>query len=111
MILPQSMINRYWSFHQSKLPDHYALRFTFNYNTISCDENDPISNVYPQFTTKIYKLKRIPGDFLSSELTRSALIQIIRNIELCRESKENIDAIYDTFCSTLIQEMNDNIIV
>ena len=57
----------------------------------------------------MYKLKRIPANFLSSELTRRAFLDIIRNIELCRENQENVDKLYDDFFDKLIIEMDENI--
>ena len=61
------------------------------------------------FNTKFYKLKRIPENFLSSHLAQNAFLGIIRNIELCRETQNNIDNVYDDFCVKLFKEMNDNI--
>jgi hypothetical protein len=96
---------------RSKLPDHYILRFTYNYSTAITDETNNPANQQsrPPFNTRIYKLKRIPDDFLSSNLAKTAFRNLIRNIELCRENQHNIDLIYDQFCNTLIKEMNEHI--
>ena len=59
--------------------------------------------------TKLYKLKRIPENFLSSTIARNAFLGIIRNIELCRETQNSIDTVYDDFCVKLFKEMNENI--
>ena len=50
----------------------------------------------------MFKLKRIPANFLSPELTQCAFSNIIRNIE-------NVDMMYDDFCNKMIGEMNQNI--
>ena len=59
---------------------------------------------YKSVQTETYSSK-----FLSSELTRRAFLDIIRNIELCRENQENVDKLYDDFCDKLIIEMDENI--
>ena len=46
-------------------------------------------------------------DFISSDLSRTSLINIITRIEFCRrETQCDIDTIYDTFYDVLITEMN-----
>ena len=40
---------------------------------------------------------------------RRALSDLIRRIETCRETQQNIDSVYDQFCDTLIREMNETI--
>ena len=62
-----------------------------------------------QFNTRFYKLKRIPENFLCSELTRRALLDIIQQIELCREAQNSVDMLYEDFCNKLIKEMNEKI--
>ena len=115
VISPTSIINQhnlqYLLGERSKIPDHNFLRFDFKYFTFFEDTNDRReSNVSRiPFNTKVYKLKRIPANFLSSELTRRAFLDIIRNIELCRENQENVDKLYDDFCDKLIIEMDENI--
>lgn len=46
---------------------------------------------------------------MNSELARTAFLDTIRNIELCRETQNNIDELYESFCTKLIKEMNENI--
>ena len=46
---------------------------------------------------------------MNSELARTAFLDIIRNIELCRETQNNMDELYESFCTNLIKEMNENI--
>ena len=61
------------------------------------------------FNTKFYKLKRIPENSLGSPLAQNAFLGIIRNIQLCRETQNNIENVYDDLCVKLYKEMNDNI--
>ena len=42
-------------------------------------------------------------------MVRNAFLGIIRNIELCRETQNSIDTVYDDFCVKLFKEMNENI--
>ena len=96
---------------RSRVPDHNFLRFTYKYATVySKNEGDTeYKAARTPFNTKIFKLKRIPENFMNSELARTAFLDIIRNIELCRETQNNIDELYESFCTKLIKEMNENI--
>lgn len=96
---------------RSRIPDHNFVRFTYTY-TIVATENEKDRENMPQripFNTKLYKLKRIPENFLSLTMARNAFLGIIRNIELCRETQNSIDTVYDDFCVKLFKEMNENI--
>jgi len=61
------------------------------------------------FNKRKYKLQRIPNDFLASEISRQTLLNIINIIETCRERQNDVDKLYDTFCTTIIDEMNRKI--
>ena len=56
-----------------------------------------------------YKLKRIPDNFVQSELSRHALLEIIQVIESTRETQNNVDVIYESLCNAILGEMNDRI--
>ena len=91
---------------RSRLPDHSVLITEFAVTTsrheqFTGSENDTIR---PQF-----KLSRIPVDFTGSELPRRAFLDIVNEIEQCREKQENIDNIYGNLCNVIISEMNDRI--
>ena len=62
-----------------------------------------------KFNSKVFKLKRIPDNFLLSDLSKSAFTRLIRQIELCRENQIGIDDLYETFSKTVYDEMNKNI--
>ncbi|WAR27806.1 hypothetical protein MAR_013510, partial [Mya arenaria] len=45
-----------------------------------------------------YNLRRIPSDFMDSDRVKTALISLITQIEISRETQENIDCIYQLLC-------------
>ena len=46
---------------------------------------------------------------MNSNISRAAFLELITRIELCRETQNNVDLIYDSLCDTLIREMNDSV--
>ena len=58
-------------------------------------------------THKRYRLNKMPADFMTSELSKQALLNVINKVECLRENQDNIDAIYSELCDTVIKEMND----
>ena len=54
---------------RSKIPDHNFLRFNFKYISLSEDTDAQRESNFSQiiFNTKVFKLKRIPANFLSPE--------------------------------------------
>ena len=46
---------------------------------------------------------------MDSNVSRAAFLELINRIELCRETQNNVDLVYDSFCDTLIREMNDSV--
>ena len=115
VISPTSIINNYnmqsLLGERSRVPDHNFLCFTYKYMTDFRDNEEASVKVTSNspFNTKVFKLKRIPENFLTSELARNAFLDIICNIERCRENQNHIDRLYEEFCNTLIKQMNENI--
>lgn len=71
-------------------------------------ENGRLNDYNNEFVSSPkFNLNRIPTDFMSSELTRMTLLNIISSIERCRESQSDIDAIYQKLCDCIITEMNN----
>ena len=85
----------------------YGLLINMRQFTAKTKEKTEYKAARTPFNTKIYKLKRIPENFMNSELARTAFLDIIRNIELCRETQNNMDELYESFCTNLIKEMNE----
>ena len=56
-----------------------------------------------------YKLKKIPADFMTSDLSRQAIANIIDSIENTRENQTRIDDIYHNLCSIIKTEMEAKI--
>ena len=105
---------RPWLGPRSKLPDHYFLTFDFSYSyySIPSDNNtckEMPENIQKPFIERKYKLNRLPSNFMNSNICRAAFTELINRIELCRENQNNIDLVYDSFCDTLIREMNDSV--
>ena len=118
VISPESLVHKYQLQHllgtRSKLPDHYFLSFDFTYSysaQISDDcHNQPIQDhPHEPFIARRYKMNRMPPNFMQSDVSRSALLELINKIESCRETQNNVDSVYDSFCDTVIHEMNDTI--
>ena len=85
---------------RSRPPDHSVLitefksDYGFQYTTST------------ETTGKVrYRLNRIPADFMTSELSRQAIMNIITNIETTRETQKCIDNIYDNLCTVIKNEM------
>lgn len=53
-----------------------------------------------------YFLNRMPPTFMTSDISKQAIVKIINMIESYRETQDNMDLIYDELCSTIIHEMN-----
>jgi hypothetical protein len=83
---------------RARLPDHSALVIKFK-----CDHlyNCQDFNTAKTCNDLRFKLKQIPPDFMDSELARSAIMNLVRNIELARESQSGIDSVYHEFCDSL----------
>ena len=96
--------------NRSKVPDHSFICTEFDTGICSfINASDTGSSDKQYSTCPKFKLNRIPDDFMDSELSRLAIINIIRKIESARETQTNVDAIYEELCSTIWTEMNDKI--
>ena len=97
----------------SKLPDHSLLNLKIKVGVNvdhEMDQNHAGSTEHSQDNRDLrFNLKRIPDNFMESNIVRQAFTQIIENIELCRERQEEIDKIYSIFCNTVYDEMQANI--
>ena len=85
---------------RSRLPDHSVICTEFETNHSNCcadnNENAPRNR---------YNLKKMPSDFMTSELCRATISNIITSIETARENQESMDKIYDSLCHTIKAEM------
>ena len=96
--------------NQSKVPDHSFICTAFDTgvaSVISDGKTGTCDNQYSECPK--FKLNRIPDDFMDSELSRLAILDIIQKIESARETQTNIDSIYEELCSVILNEMNDKI--
>lgn len=92
-----------------RIPDHGFLIFDFmirDFENAHPSENTVTSSTRP---IKKYKLRCIPPSFMSSVNVRGSLLNMIRIIETCRESQENIDRTYTQLCNIITKEMECSI--
>ncbi|VDI48001.1 Hypothetical predicted protein, partial [Mytilus galloprovincialis] len=92
---------------KSKLPDHSVITCEFKVTHCNLVNNTESSN--QSNTPSRHRLDRIPLDFMSSDLMRQTLLNLIGQIEHSRETQENVDKIYDNLCNLIIAEMDDKI--
>ena len=89
---------------RSRLPDHSVICTEFETDHSNCcavnNENAPRNR---------YNLKKMPSDFMTSELCRATISNIITSIETARENQESMDKIYDSLCHTIKAEMEATI--
>ena len=88
---------------RSKVPDHSAIVLEFRTKHEIHSKDNATS------AQKRYKLKSLPNDFMSSNLSKLALQTIITRIEFARETQGEIDAIYENLCDVIVSEMNTSI--
>ena len=106
VISPESLVHRL-KIHQllgarSKLPDYYFLALDFNYiySSFTSDECEDLpKQTKKPFIERKYKLNRLPHNYMESNISRAALLELINRIELCRETQDNVGSFYDTLNS------------
>lgn len=92
----------------SKAPDHSLLYFELCINVLpSLYETDvPLLASTP---TLVFNYNKPRPNFLQSQLSKDALMQVINQILCNRETQEEIDHIYEQFCKALYDDMRNNI--
>lgn len=93
---------------KSRLPDHSVLVCEFMVTGHSIFSRSSEGKNEQQRQTR-FKLNCVPVDFMNEERNRLALLNIIEEIEACRETQINVDDIYNKLCNTIINEMNNTI--
>ena len=93
--------------NRSKLPDHAFIMTQFSSNV--CNNVSTAQGSSVTVNTIKYKLNRIPNDLFQSDISKTAILQIITDIEQVREVQSEIDGIYDNMCSVILQEMKNQI--
>ena len=88
------------------VPDHSVLVAYFSVNV---DFVHDVTRNTPETETPTqshrFKLNKIPTYFMDSDISRLALIHIIKQIWYIREVQGGIDIVYSQLCSTLHNEM------
>ena len=90
---------------RSKAPDHSALITEFRTSHIHTDNY--VAESDNTCDRKRYKLKSIPLDFLSSDISELALQAIILKTESARETQSEINNFYVDLCDVIITEMDN----
>ena len=80
---------------RSKLPDHYFISgdFTYSYSCMLSKETENIpepTQTQTPFNERRYKLNRIFDDFMQTNVSRAAILELIQQIVCCRDSQDNI---------------------
>ena len=86
----------------SKLPDHSLLFTEIDY---SLSSNVQTTNKPPENARLRYS-RNIPDNFMTSELWKESLQELIADIEHCRNQQSEIDLHYKNLCDTLFKEMD-----
>lgn len=77
---------------KSRIPDHAALTTEFTVSHIkrlnSSNENSRDKNC-SEIKQPRYKTNKIPDDFITSNMSRQTLINVIEKIESCRETQRH----------------------
>ncbi|WAR17907.1 LOW QUALITY PROTEIN: hypothetical protein MAR_032501, partial [Mya arenaria] len=84
----------------SRHPDHSALIVEFE---TDYSNHCPTNETTP--SKDRYNLKKIPADFMTSDLSRRAITNLIMTIDTTRENQTSIDTIYSDLCAIIINEM------
>ncbi len=108
--------------YHNKVPDHSLLELSFSPHVVV--SNDPVnpsvnvnvSNVHnitgrygqnSHPSVKKYNIKAgMPGTFLSSDMSRQAILTCIDKIETARAEQDEIDSLYTDFCNVYYDELN-----
>lgn len=94
-----------------KIPDHALLSFDLVINTdlAKLSNTHTTQRVPPQnsHNRQRYNLRRIPRDFMKSDLAITAITGLIDNIEHSRTTQNQSDKLHDDLCNTIINEMEN----
>ena len=92
-----------------KPPDHAMLTFELSVNvesSVLCDNTKTDVSNSPSLR---YNFSKMKGDFMSSDICKEALTNVIDMILCNRERQGDIDSIYNHFKDIIIKEMKTNI--
>ena len=94
---------------RSRIPDHAMLSCEFSISVNLNTPNAPKDNNYSNESFQRFHVNEIPNDFLSSAESARYIINLIQQVELCRETQNEIDKLYENICSFIISEMKDKL--
>ena len=93
---------------RTHIPDHAVLLTRLKVSDACYVQSDQLINCFDCEGTK-FKLKKIPFDFMISEIAARAIQELLLSIELCRDTQNDIDSIYASLCDTILKEMHSGV--
>ena len=85
----------------SRIPDHSALCLRFQTGEVFNNDNGL------EFQGQVRRRRRnFPVNFLTSEISRKALIEIIDQLDFGQKTQDNVDYCYDRLCDFLHKELD-----
>ena len=90
-----------------KIPDHSLLSTVVHFESMLAMSNDHVRDPDTEKNTrKFYDWSKAPVDLLRDDRSKEMLAEIISNIELTRETQDNLDDIYAQVCYVILEEMD-----
>ncbi len=93
---------------RSRPPDHSVLIARVYVNSTYRAANTDTGHITTDSQPK-YKLNNIPSNFMSSDISRRSLVEIISLIESSRETQHEIDNIYSKLCDSIVTELESTV--
>ncbi len=86
---------------RSKPPDHSLLQVTVKIAGIDIPE--PVNHT--NSNTASYRVSSIPESFMNNDTARNELMNLISELELCRENQSMVDQLYENLVKCIFNEM------
>ena len=100
----QGLISQY-----CRVPDHSYLGLSLNLRVGLCVDNNNPGAVTNPINSRKYKYDFLPDNFLCSEVSKSAIQELIDRLCINDTTQNDLDKIYQDFTSNLFQEMDSNL--
>ena len=95
--------------NRSKPPDHSLIKINVQITSImtSNDNNAQSSTVDSTVLNKMpYKVSEIPVTFMNNEIACNELLNLIEELEVCRENQASVDKMYEKLITCIFAEMD-----
>ncbi len=93
---------------RSKPPDHSLIQITIQIAGLVSPivNKTTIPASHATANNPSYKVSNIPDSFMNNELACTELLNLIRDVELCRESQSHVDHLYENLIKCIFDEMD-----